>query len=165
LDAASQAEWSAFFSVLAESAATLTGLVFVAVSLNLTRILATPGLTGRAAESVLRLFGAVLVSACVLIPRQPKPLLGGEILFLGCGLLGSQAVFLIHYFTAKTGHPRWWGLFRISWTLLANVPLVVAGVLLCAGSSAGLYWLAAGCMFSLISGVGNSWVLLIEILR
>jgi hypothetical protein len=107
LDAAFLAEWSAFFSVLAESAATLTGLVFVAVSLNLTRILSTPGLTGRAAESVMRLFGVVLVSASVLIPRQPKAVLGGEIVFLGFALLGCQFAFLIHYLAAKTGHPRW----------------------------------------------------------
>jgi hypothetical protein len=37
LDAAAIAGWSNYFSVLVGAAATLTGLVFVAVSINLTR--------------------------------------------------------------------------------------------------------------------------------
>ena len=36
------AEWANFFAVEAESAATLTGLVIVAVSINLGRIIETP---------------------------------------------------------------------------------------------------------------------------
>lgn len=45
-------EWQTLFSVEAESAATLTGLVFIAVSINLAKILASAGLPGRAAESI-----------------------------------------------------------------------------------------------------------------
>jgi len=46
-------EWQTLVAVQAGAAATLTGLVFVAVSINLARILETPGLSGRAAESIL----------------------------------------------------------------------------------------------------------------
>jgi hypothetical protein len=49
-------------------------------------------------------------------------------------------------------------------TQLANVPFVVAGILLLRGSAAGLYRLAPGCIFSLAAGVANAWVLLLEIL-
>ena len=45
-------EWHTLLSVQAGAAATLTGLVFVAVSINLARIVETPGLIGRAAESI-----------------------------------------------------------------------------------------------------------------
>jgi hypothetical protein len=50
-------------------------------------------------------------------------------------------------------------------TLLANLPFCICGVLLMRGSEAGLYWLAPGCIFSLLAGVANAWVLLVEILR
>ncbi len=43
--------------------------------------------------------------------------------------------------------------------------IVVAGLLLLCGSSTGLYWIAAGVILSLIGGVFNAWVLLVEILR
>jgi hypothetical protein len=47
-------EWNTLLSVRAGAAATLTGLVFVAVSINLSKILTFPGLPGRAAESLLQ---------------------------------------------------------------------------------------------------------------
>ena len=58
-------EWQTLFSVQAESAATLTGLVFVAVSINLSRILSSPGLAGRAAESIAQ-FLQFLAAICLL---------------------------------------------------------------------------------------------------
>lgn len=56
------AEWSTFFAVQAGSAATLTGLVFVAVSVNVNRILSVSGLSSRAAESLLQLLGVFFIS-------------------------------------------------------------------------------------------------------
>jgi hypothetical protein len=41
------ADWQTLFAVQAGAAATLTGLVFVAASINLPRIIETPGLPGR----------------------------------------------------------------------------------------------------------------------
>jgi modulator of FtsH protease len=48
------AEWSTLLAVEAGAAATLTGLVFVAVSMNAAKIMAFPGLPGRAAESLMQ---------------------------------------------------------------------------------------------------------------
>jgi len=70
LDAATIAGWSNYLSVLAEVAATLTELVFVAASINLMPVLATPGLTGGAGESFMRLLGVVASSTTALIPQQ-----------------------------------------------------------------------------------------------
>jgi len=165
LDAVAISGWSNYLSVLAGAAATLTGLVFVAVSINLARILSTLGLTGRAGESLLQLFGVVIISTTALIPQQPPVALGTEILAMGALLLIIQTVFQVRYLTSKTGHPRVWGIVRIVQTVLANVPFCVAGILILRGSTAGLYWLAPGFIFSLAAGVANAWVLLVEILR
>ena len=47
-------EWHTLLAVQAGAAATLTGLVFVAISINLARIIETPGLSGRAGDSILQ---------------------------------------------------------------------------------------------------------------
>ncbi len=165
MDSISIAGWSNFFSVQAEVAATLTGLVFVAVSLNLSRILAVPGLIGRAGESLLDLFGVVLISTCALIPDQPNVALGIEIVALSALNWLVQSNSQVRYLRANTGHPRFWGITRICQTQFALVPFLGAGILLMTGSPGAPFCLAAGCVFSLFAGVANAWVLLVEILR
>jgi hypothetical protein len=165
LDVISIADWSNYLSVVAESAATLTGLVFVAVSINLSRVLTIPGLTGRAAESMMQLFGVVVISTTALIPQQTHVALGAEILALGFALWVVQTVLQIRYLTSKTGHPRQWAITRMVQTQFANIPFCISGILLLLGSPAGLYWLAPGFLFSLFGGVLSAWVLLVEILR
>ncbi len=147
MDAASISAWSNYFSAMAEVAATLTGLVFVAVSINLSRILTIPGLPGRAAESILHLMGAVIIATTALIPQQQQRTPGSR------------------YLRSKTGHPRQWAVTRIVQTQFATAPFLISGVLLLRLSPAGLYWLAPGFVFSLLAGVANAWVLLVEILR
>jgi hypothetical protein len=163
--AESIAVWSNYLSVVAEVAATLTGLVFVAVSINLSRVLSIPGLTGRAAESMVQLFGVVIISTTALIPGQPEIALGLEILAAGLSLWLFETVLQIRYLRSKTGHPRSWGVTRMVQTQLANIPFCVSGILLLCGSKASFYWLAPGFILSLIAGVASAWVLLVEILR
>lgn len=54
VDAISLARWTPYLTAEAGVAAALTGLVFAAVSINLTRVISNPGLTGRAAESPIQ---------------------------------------------------------------------------------------------------------------
>jgi hypothetical protein len=157
--------WTNYLSVQAGVAAALTGLVFVAVSINLARILEIPGLTGRAAESLLQLFGVVMVSTTVLIPGQRQFAIGLELLLVGSVLWLVQAGIQLRSVTILTGQPRLWATTRVLQTQLASVPFVIAGILLLRGSSQGLYWLGAGCVLSLVAGVASSWILLVEILR
>jgi len=159
------ADWTTYLSAQAGAAATLTGLVFVAVSINLSRVLSIPGLTGRAAESLIQLFGVLIVSTTVLIPHQPVTALGTEILILGSALWLFQTVLQIRYMAGSTGQPRYWLITRMVQTQFASIPFCVSGILLLRGSSAGLYWLAPGFIFSFVAGGMSAWVLLVEILR
>lgn len=165
MGAESIAGWSNYLSAIAGAAATLTGLVFVAVSINLSRVLSIPGLTGRAAESMMQLFGVVVISTTALIPRQPQLALGIEVLAIGASLWLVQTTLQVRYLRSNTGHPRRWAVTRIVQTQLANIPFCISGALLLCGSEAGLYWLAPGFVLSLIAGVVSAWVLLVEILR
>ena len=63
-------DWQNILSVQAECAATLTGLVFVAVSINLAKIIAYPGLPSRAVESILQFLQVFFICTVALVPGQ-----------------------------------------------------------------------------------------------
>ena len=68
-------EWSDFFVASAGASAALAGLVFVAVSIHVERILQFRGLPERALATVLLLLSVVLVTLICLIPGQSPRLL------------------------------------------------------------------------------------------
>jgi len=70
------AEWSDL--AVAGAGAALTGLLFVAVSINLTRILEFSYLPERAMETLSLLLGLHVVHLLMLTPGQPRALLGTE---------------------------------------------------------------------------------------
>jgi hypothetical protein len=153
--------WTVFLSAAAGVAATLTGLIFVAVSINLKRILEFPPLADRAAESILQMFGALIASLLALLPGQPRLILGIEVAILGVILWTLQTILIYRSYSAE--HPR--PLISIVLAQLAILPFVVGGISLTVGAFGGLYWLAPGIILSVTVGVSNAWVLLIEILR
>jgi hypothetical protein len=165
LEVVSISDWSTYLSAQASASASLTGLVFVAVSINLTRVISVPGLVGRAAESIVQLFGVFIISTTMLVLRQSGGALGVEILALAGVFWSLQMLLQAVYMRRRKGHPLLWLVSRMIQTQLSSMPFFVSGVLLIRGSSAGLYWLVPGFIFSLIAGVANAWVLLVEILR
>jgi modulator of FtsH protease len=158
-------EWQTLWTVQASASATLTGLVFVAVSINLARIVAFPGLPSRVAESIVQFLQVFFICTALLIPGQTLAAAGAEVLGIALFAWVLQAIWLVRYARSRTGHPRLWLAIRILQTQLANMPLLVAGVCLVLGSAAGFYWLAGGFAFCFIAGVLNAWVLLIEVVR
>lgn len=153
--------WTVFVSVAAGVAATLTGLIFVAVSINLRRILEFPPLADRAAESILQMFGALIVSLCALVPGQWPMTLGIELAILGAILWTLQTLLMYRSYSPEYPRP----LFSIALAQLATLLFIVGGISLATGSFGGLYWLAPGVILSITVGVSNAWVLLVEILR
>ena len=71
--------WSNFFVAELGAAAALTGLLFVAVSINLARILQFAHLPARAAEALLALVSVLFVTSFALIPHQSATAYGIEI--------------------------------------------------------------------------------------
>jgi hypothetical protein len=157
--------WEFYMSVAAEASATLTGLVFVAVSINLARIIEIPGLSGLAAESMARFLGVVFISLAALIPGQSLTTLGREVVFLDVALWLIQTQLQVAYFRSKTGHPWQWAARRVVRTFAACLPFLIGGVLMSLGGKAGAYWMTPGVFFSVIAGVANAWVLLVEVVR
>jgi hypothetical protein len=165
LSYASIAEWNTLLAVEAGAAATLTGLVFVAFSINQSKIMAFPGLPGRAAESILQFLQVFLVSTFALIPRQPERILAIEFLTTGVVFWIAQVVLQLLYLKVRTGHPWLWLVHRAILSQFATVPFCVAGIALLVGARGAIYWLVPGFAFSFVAGGVSAWVLLVEILR
>jgi hypothetical protein len=160
------ADWQTYLAVQAGAAATLTGLVFVAVSINLAQIISVPGLPGRAFEALLQLLQVFFVASFALLPHQTAPLLGGEILSITVVSLIGQFVSQARYAKVRTSaHPRHWLYSRTIMGLIATLPLCACGVMLLLRDGAWTGTLVAGIVLSFVAGIMGAWVLLIEILR
>jgi hypothetical protein len=163
VDASITTGWENFFVAEAGASAALTGLIFVAVSINLSRILSFPHLPGRAAQALLVLLPGLIISTFGLVPGQSARLLGIEVLAVGAlGILGMSWLQIrarVHV------QRRLWVISLVLTSQLPLLPFVVCGVLLLLGSPRALYWLVPGTVFSFAAGVLSAWVLLVEILR
>jgi modulator of FtsH protease len=160
-------EWSDLFVAAAGASAALAGLVFVAISINLDRIIGEAGLPDRALETVLLLVLVLLVSLVGLIPGQSSGALGTEVLFLS--LTVATVVFRLPTIgmggTGGFTPPRAWVWTRWGVRLAATVPFVAGGLGLLLEAGGGLYWVVAGIVFATVGAIANAWVLLVEILR
>ena len=158
-------EWNTLLAVEAGAAATLSGLVFVALSINLNRILTVPGLSGRAAESLMQFLEVFFVATVALIPGQPDWILAWEILAIGGVLWLAQVIVQVRYLRIRAGHPWAWFVNRALYAQAATLPFLVAGAAMLLGWPGALYWLMAGFVMSFVAGIVGAWVLLVEILR
>jgi hypothetical protein len=158
--------WTDFFVAASGASAALAGLLFVALSVNISSILRAPNLPPRAGAAIGTLI-LILVSSMAALVHQPTADLGGEILLfsVGCGWL--QIVSAQRGFAARRqlNRPLWEGLFNAVLGVVQVAPFMAGGILLMAGREDGLYWVAAGSIAVFIFSVLNAWVLLVEILR
>lgn len=158
-------DWAGFFAASAGAAAALTGLIIVAMSVNIGTIIAIPGMTSRAGATIAALVLALVSSVAALIPAQPATLLGVEVLVVGLGA-GCLAVDSCYRIVATRGTGSLRAATAKCLVLLLQVtPFVVGGVLLVAGLPGGLGWIAGGVLAVFVGSVLNAWVLLVEILR
>lgn len=158
-------EWESFFVAEAGASAALAGLVFVGVSINLTKVLSSPGLPGRAGEALVVLLTVLIASSLLLVPAQPATLVGLELLVVG--LVDWAAVVAIQRSARQTWAPQHPHLFVVRVVLgqLATLPFVLAGGAVLLQGADGLYVLVPGVIGSFVVAFVDAWVLLIEIDR
>jgi hypothetical protein len=157
-------EWHDLFVAVAGASAALAGLVFVAVSINIERIMKYPGLPERALETLLFLVVVLLVSIVGLIPGQGHVALGAELLVISFGI--GAVISRLDTFQAGSGEVRLsWRLSRWTVRALAILPLAIGGLSVLVESGGGLYWVVTGIVFAIGGAVASAWVLLVEILR
>lgn len=156
--------WHDLYVAVAGAAATLTGLIFVAVSINLEKIMSSKRQPARAGEAMGVLLAVLCASICVLVPGQPRALLGIELAVLGAVLL-LRTARSPSYRNRPTDAPLNWVVVPAAIGLFSSVPMVIAGISLSVGHGGGLYWMVAELVFAFGGSALNAWILLIEINR
>jgi hypothetical protein len=143
------AAWQNFFLMMGTANATLTWLLFVALSIHLREVLEHPRLKPRAVIALVVLTTQIVISAIVLVP-QARELMGLEILVL-------NGVFL--YLDIRN---------RVQTTLnqAALLSLVIrlaygySAISLIVGIGGGFYVLALVLVLTLARTMASCWALL-----
>ena len=165
MTAYSAADWGGFGTTAATAAATLTGLLFIAISINLKKILAYPPLPGRSAQTLMFFVFPLIFTLLLVVPAQAAAALGGELIATAV-ITWVSAQIVDHRAGRSEYEPVW------SWLVTRAVPMgsscacvLAAGISLLVQAGGGLYWLVPATILSIAAGLVNTWVLLIEIMR
>ena len=137
-------DWTAGFAPIAGSSAALTGLLFVALSINLDRVIKGPGLVARAVEVLLLLVGVLVIATLRLMPGQGAG--GASIEILVIAILMSSLLAYIHIRAPRRALGVSTGNFvlRVIGDQLGPLFLLIGSVTLLIGNGGGLYWGGTG---------------------
>ena len=157
--------WDQFFLAEAGASAVLAGLLFVAISLNMSRILTFPALPNVALRA-LGLFATIFViSSLMLVPGQTSLALGSEL------LVTASAAAIVNCWLAfevlRTSEPKYRAGGRAGLAAVSAVSglYIAAAFFILDGASIGVYLLVGPVLTSILLALMDSWVLLVEINR
>ena len=155
------APWQNFYVIIGTAAATLTGLMFVVITL-IARVrvrLSPSGAFGAFSTPNVVHFGAALLVAAIL--SAPWPALWNAALLLGLSGLGgvSYVLIVLRRTRRQTDYQPvledW--LFHTVFPLVSYTALVVAAILLPGYPAPALFIIAAGTLLLLFIGIHNAW--------
>jgi hypothetical protein len=156
------ADWQGFAEVVGTASGALTGLLFVAVSLNASRIAGHQGLRASAAQTLVLFMEPLAIAMALLAPGQAAWVLGGEL--IATGLIASWILLSIARLKRGLADDdlRLISIFNRRGTNLVVMLLFVAsGTVLACGADAGLYLLLPASLVAFVSGVLNAWYFLL----
>jgi hypothetical protein len=155
-------DWQGFAEMTGGASGALTGLLFVAVSLNASRIGGHQGLRVSAAQTLVLFIAPLAVAAALLTPGQQDWVLGAELMVIGLVtswiLLGMRRAQ--HGLTDDD--KQLIAIFnRRGPNVMVMLLFVASGVIVACGQPDGLYLLLPAALVALISGVLNAWLFLL----
>ena len=157
--------WENFFIAEVGASAALLGLLFVGVSINLTRIISLPGLPNRAFLALIILLTILIMCSLLLIPGQSQILVGIELLVVGLIVWITATRLDVMILLKKEPQYRSSYMLNMALTQFALLPYIVAGIIVLTRGAGGLYWLVPAVIISFIKALLDAWVLLVEINR
>ncbi|MEE2031978.1 hypothetical protein [Rhodococcus chondri] len=156
--------WKDFNVAMVGATAALAGLVIVAASVNISRIVTARTITARLAAAIATLVLALVASGVGLVPGISAPWYGTLVAVVAvvAGVFQAHATIRIAREHASA--------FRLKFfkAALGFVPIAAyfaAGVVTVAAPRAGLALAAGGCLAAIASAIVISWVALVEVLR
>lgn len=165
MDANQLSAWAGFFSAAAGAAGTLAGLAFVAISINLVRIIELPGVAGRAGETIVLLSGALVGSLIVLMPGLDAASLGRALAWSAVPTWALPLLIQLRAWRLKTFYKPIHAVVRMLCSQLATLPALWAVLGLIGWGPAGVGCFAVSVILAMLVAILNAWVLLIEIVR
>jgi hypothetical protein len=157
-------DWQSFIIVQVGASAALTGLVFVALSINLRQIIDHPSLVGRAGEALLLLIEPVFVGMVLLAPFGHLWAAGVVVSAIAFPIW-AWVTSIVRRDHTSSDRPASVRRVRVAAAEVALAPWLIGAVLLLASQRSGFAFLAAGAVLSIGAGILDGWVLLVEILR
>jgi hypothetical protein len=154
------AGWHWFGAAVATLAGTLTGLLFVAVSIKSSALAESPNLAARAAQTLV-LFGTAVIVSILLVAPQPGVALGAELLATSAAAGAAMVIFDKRAGDADSRVARY--LEIASPNLLTAILVGVAGLSFLIKFGGGLYWLIPSVVFGLLGGTINAWLFLVRV--
>jgi hypothetical protein len=156
--------WESFAQMVGGASGALTGLLFVAVSLNRDQIAHNRELRASAAQTLVLLILPLAVCMLLLTPGQAAWALGSEIIALSLvTAVVLEAIARGKHAANSAQRSRLARLAdRRSTNMTVTILMFAGGVSYLAGYGGGLYWLVPTALFALLGGVFNAWLFLIE---
>jgi hypothetical protein len=161
--------WGEFFLAAAGATAALSGLIFVALSVNLRTVLDIEKrggenfLTGRAIEALVALLNVLVISIIALTPTISRGALAAAILVVAAesGISPGRVLYVTRGQTELSKAT----LLRLFSAMALTATLVVSGVTLAVHGGGGLLWLPAAFVLAICVAAINAWVMVVEVLR
>jgi hypothetical protein len=151
-------QWHDFFIMVGTSAATLTGLVFLAMSMNLSVITEDPTHRNRAIGNLTGLAAVFMLCGFVLIGNQNHIAVGLEILAVA---VIAGVVFVSGYLRARRSSVNSSGLslFRTVGGTACYLVEVAGAIVLILGFVTGLYMATAAIVANFYFMISGTWLL------
>lgn len=156
--------WSEFNVAMAGATAALAGLVIVAASVNVEKIIASQTLTARLAAAIAALVLALVACAIGLVPGV-QAIWYGAVIIVGTVIAG---IFQVHASRVIARDPEPAQTARFAKSTLGFLPIAAylgAGALMVFSHPSGLLLAAVGCLAAIVSAILISWIALVEVLR
>jgi len=158
--------WADFYVAEVGAAAALAGLLFVAISFNIEKILAFPHLPARAAQTLIIIGGSLTLAGFGLFPTITQHQFGVVAIVIAVTLLivGTRS-YLRNRSASGPNAKRLWALSQLTTDVVAALPMAAGGLLLTHGSEIGLSVIGVAIILCFVATMHSGWVLLVEILR
>jgi len=152
--------WHELFATFAGVCAALLGLFFVAISFHVREVESEPAALHRARSGLEALASSLTVSLFALIPGQPAPWLGAEVIVIQLGLLALNLTYAVRTFRHA---PELFDRSRklagaVGVTAIAS--MIVGGISLIVGRGPGLFMIMPAVVATVLLGSYFAWSVL-----
>ena len=155
-------QWHDFFVMVGGGAAALAGLVFVAMSVNLTTIARDPTHKNRAVATLTGFTGVIMICAFALIGNQNYQWIGVE--WLVVSLVPTITYIRVYIKARKMGKSSvGLSIVRFIEGTTCYIAQITGSVLLILGRVAGLYVASAAMVLSFTFFISGAWLLIMGV--